>query len=264
MADNPDVPGIDDTELFVAELQRHRQAIFAFIYSLLPRRSEAEDVYQKTCESLWRKFRGKRGSFGSFGRRVDDSSYTLMFLVSLHEHVRDVDLEVHGSSGHVPVVRVHLGKALGAGALQVKRIDGTYEDARRQALEPIANALDKGAGHWDPIPDAVLLIGLEGRDDAPEVRGSKVALSEVPVQRGENLDARDLARDQSIGCSSHRADSLRAWFVQVALRDISRIEVDHERSRMSETISEESTGIRRILRICASRSGSAFLRCDSA
>ncbi len=47
---------MDLTDLFVAELQRHRQPIFAFIYSLLPRRTEAEDVYQKTCEALWRKF----------------------------------------------------------------------------------------------------------------------------------------------------------------------------------------------------------------
>lgn len=56
MSDNPDAPSVDATERFVAELQRHRQPIFAFIYSLLPRRAEAEDVYQKTCESLWRKF----------------------------------------------------------------------------------------------------------------------------------------------------------------------------------------------------------------
>jgi RNA polymerase sigma-70 factor (ECF subfamily) len=56
MADDTDGPGNDSTDLFVAELQRHRQPLFAFIYSLLPRRADAEDVYQKTCEALWRKF----------------------------------------------------------------------------------------------------------------------------------------------------------------------------------------------------------------
>ncbi len=51
-----DRPTEDATDLFVAELQRHRQQVFAFIFSLLPRRADAEDVFQRTCETLWRKF----------------------------------------------------------------------------------------------------------------------------------------------------------------------------------------------------------------
>ncbi len=56
MVDDIGGPDGEAADLFVAELQRHRQAIFAYVFSLLPRRADAEDVFQKTCEALWRKF----------------------------------------------------------------------------------------------------------------------------------------------------------------------------------------------------------------
>lgn len=42
-------------ERFVAEFARHRDRLFAYVYSLLPRREDAEDVFQRTSVVLWRK-----------------------------------------------------------------------------------------------------------------------------------------------------------------------------------------------------------------
>ena len=42
-------------ERFVAEFARHRDRLFAYVYSLLPRREDAEDVFQRTSVVLWQK-----------------------------------------------------------------------------------------------------------------------------------------------------------------------------------------------------------------
>lgn len=42
-------------ERFVAEFARHRDRLFAYVYSLLPRREDAEDVFQRTSVVLWKK-----------------------------------------------------------------------------------------------------------------------------------------------------------------------------------------------------------------
>ena len=42
-------------ERFVAEFARHRDRLFAYVYSLVPRREDAEDVFQRTSVVLWQK-----------------------------------------------------------------------------------------------------------------------------------------------------------------------------------------------------------------
>lgn len=51
-ADIPD----DRQEWFLSEFTRERDHIFAYIFSLLPHRNDAEDVFQRTSLILWRKF----------------------------------------------------------------------------------------------------------------------------------------------------------------------------------------------------------------
>ena len=41
---------------FVEEFARHRDRLFAYVYSLLPRRADAEDVFQRCSVLLWQKF----------------------------------------------------------------------------------------------------------------------------------------------------------------------------------------------------------------
>jgi RNA polymerase sigma-70 factor (ECF subfamily) len=47
---------MDTNEEFVELLTRYQQRIFLFIFSLLPNRSNAEDVLQETTLLLWQKF----------------------------------------------------------------------------------------------------------------------------------------------------------------------------------------------------------------
>lgn len=42
-------------ERFVAEFARNRDRLFAYVFSLLPRREDAEDVFQRTSVILWQK-----------------------------------------------------------------------------------------------------------------------------------------------------------------------------------------------------------------
>lgn len=42
-------------ESFLSDFARHHERLFAYIYSLLPVRADAEDVFQKTCMTLWQK-----------------------------------------------------------------------------------------------------------------------------------------------------------------------------------------------------------------
>ena len=46
----------DKNSQFVWLLTRYQQRIFLFIFSLLPNRSDAEEVLQETCLTLWQKF----------------------------------------------------------------------------------------------------------------------------------------------------------------------------------------------------------------
>ena len=46
---------MEPTARFVEEFARHQQRLFAYVYSLLPRRADAEDVFQRTSVLLWQK-----------------------------------------------------------------------------------------------------------------------------------------------------------------------------------------------------------------
>lgn len=48
MAQNP--------HAFVQEFARHHERLFAYVYSLLPNRPDAEDVFQRASVTLWQKF----------------------------------------------------------------------------------------------------------------------------------------------------------------------------------------------------------------
>ena len=44
------------TETFLREFAAHHDRLFAYLYSLLPHRPDAEDVFQRTSIILWQKF----------------------------------------------------------------------------------------------------------------------------------------------------------------------------------------------------------------
>lgn len=44
-----------DRPRFVQEFARHHDRLFAYIYSLLPNRNDAEDVFQRVSVTLWQK-----------------------------------------------------------------------------------------------------------------------------------------------------------------------------------------------------------------
>jgi len=43
-------------EEFLTEFMRHREQLYGYIYSLLPHRDDAEDVFQKVSIILWQKY----------------------------------------------------------------------------------------------------------------------------------------------------------------------------------------------------------------
>ena len=83
-----------------------------------------------------------------------------------------------------------------------------------------------------------------------------MALPEVPLQNRRKLDSRELAGPESVGTVRHLADPIRARFVEIALGDVGRIEVDHRSSRSSDWYTAESTGTFDRLPIATSRLGS--------
>ena len=56
--DNADTPkkGERDEALFLKYYSKYHQRIFAYIFSQLPKRADAEDVFQQTSIILWEKF----------------------------------------------------------------------------------------------------------------------------------------------------------------------------------------------------------------
>jgi len=43
-------------ERFLTHFARHRESIFGYIFSLLPHQADADDVFQRTSLTLWRKY----------------------------------------------------------------------------------------------------------------------------------------------------------------------------------------------------------------
>ena len=56
MPPRSDDPCADRTEEFVQLLTQHQTLIRGFLFTLLPHRAEADDVFQRTSIVLWRKF----------------------------------------------------------------------------------------------------------------------------------------------------------------------------------------------------------------
>lgn len=53
----PGVPlDAERTEAFVQLLAQHRQELYRFVFTILPNKSDADDVLQQTSVILWRKF----------------------------------------------------------------------------------------------------------------------------------------------------------------------------------------------------------------
>ena len=49
-------PAGGPTEAFLKEFAPHHDRLFAYLFSLLPHRPDAEDVFQRTSLILWQKF----------------------------------------------------------------------------------------------------------------------------------------------------------------------------------------------------------------
>jgi hypothetical protein len=82
-----------------------------------------------------------------------------------------------------------------------------------------------------------------------------VALSDVPLEDRGKLQSSQLTRGEAVRAIGDIADSIRARFIEVALGDVRRVEVDHRSSRSSDWYTTESTGTFDRFRIAASRLG---------
>ncbi|HEX7899777.1 MAG TPA: sigma-70 family RNA polymerase sigma factor [Planctomycetota bacterium] len=112
-------------ERFVAEFARHRDRLFAYVYSLLPRREDAEDVFQRTSVVLWQKV-------GTWETGVDFLSWACG--VAFYE-VRNF-LRVSGRD------RLRFGDALLERLAQERAATLATRDERVAALEGCLRALD--------------------------------------------------------------------------------------------------------------------------
>ncbi len=50
----------EDVERFAALFEEHGRAIYGHIHALVPHASDADEVFQETCVTLWKKFRQYR------------------------------------------------------------------------------------------------------------------------------------------------------------------------------------------------------------
>jgi hypothetical protein len=61
-----------------------------------------------------------------------------------------------------------------------------------------------------------------------------VSLAKMPLDDARKLESRQLAGGQSVRVVRQCPDALRPRLIQVALRDVRRVEVDQPRSRMAD------------------------------
>ena len=87
----------------------------------------------------------------------------------------------------------------------------------------------------EPLPHADSFVFCEAIEDGPNVIFLEMPLSEVPVHRCENFESCNMTGGEAIRVARELAHLFGARLVQVTLRDVCRVEVDHERSRSSET-----------------------------
>src|SRR5438477_6103464 len=98
----------------------------------------------------------------------------------------------------------------------------------------------------------VFLVFFEVFQNGRHLPASHVALSDVPLEDRCKLQSRQLTRSEAVRSVGYFADALRARLIEVTLRDVRRVEVDHGSSRSSDWYTAESTGasIRRTLADC--------------
>jgi len=70
VADTPQSP--EQYEQFLTLFTQHRERLFGYVFSLMPKYQDAEDVFQKTSVVLWRKFEQVRpdGDFFAWACKV--------------------------------------------------------------------------------------------------------------------------------------------------------------------------------------------------
>src|SRR5438094_2705778 len=157
---------------------------------------------------------------------------------------------------HMAVVRIDLLKAMLLGARQVQRVAGSEEDRARNVEDGVAGLFQQFRSDSEPLPHAVLLIFFEVFQDRRHLTASHLALSDVPLEDRCKLQSGQLTRCEAVRPVGDFADSIRARLIEVALGDVSRVEVDHRSSRSSDWYTTESTRTFDRLRIAASRLGS--------
>jgi hypothetical protein len=84
----------------------------------------------------------------------------------------------------------------------------------------------------------------------------------MAVDGREELGPCDLTRTKPLRAFGNCPNLFCAGFIQVALGYVRRIEINHERSRISEIIEAESTWMNGIRRISASRFGKGLARVE--
>ena len=174
---------------------------------------------------------------------------------ALTQDVHSSDVEVLGRLQHVAIVRVDLPEAMLLGTGQVERVTRSEEDRAGKVADGSSSLLQKPGRYTKPLPHAAFLIFFEVSQDGRHLPASHMVLSDVPLEDRCKLQSRQLTRCQTVCAVGYFADSIRARFIEVALGDVRRVEVDHRSPRNSAWYTAESTGTFDRLRIVASRLG---------
>lgn len=147
---------IGGDDWFVAELTRHQRSIYVLILSAVHSRSDADDVYQSVCMTLWRRrvdYDPAQGTFKAWARgiarnlirnyvRVENRRQKrIMFSEELTEQLLDIEAEnTTLLEDRAEALRHCLGRL---GAEQRKLIEHYYE--RRNTVAELAKLFNMGS-----------------------------------------------------------------------------------------------------------------------
>jgi len=174
------------------------------------------------------------------------------------EHILPRQAKLRRGSQKVFVAAVDFLESVLPRAGQVQRVTGAEMNGRGQVLKGRAYRVEQRVIHRQPEPHAVGLILGEDLQDFRRWLRRELALAELPFDAGEELHAAPAAAvlvGVPLGQSAHL---LGLWLVKVALQDVARVEVDHARSRSSDTAWAESRSVRGSRAIQASRWGNGW------